>query len=321
MSHSGKQRETKRLVPTNSEEHRSKNKLLKSHADMITNRSELRNVQHGHDSSPPNSSKDRYFYISLHGLSVRSSNVKALNNNVSYIVSSDHGVQTICDIEVEKNIVEYFKRNGHKKVKELFNGGLNTFVNKLEINRHVSKLYHRDMLGNEGQLHFTYRKLLYDIEFDFEKMYLNDPEEGGIFEIDENGISTGFTGWRADNITSYILKKATDKGKPRMFSGLKLSEIIDYLREKPGYKTQKYHFLIIACRSTDGDIGLERTWTERETICDKLGNCFKYIIGRKNTKHKKTHKKKKNKKKNKKKKKQYKKKKHTKKNIKTLKRK
>ena len=309
MSYSGKHK-FGRLVPTNSEEHRSQNELLQSHADTKINRSELRNVQHGHDSSPPDSSKDRYFYINLHGLSVRSSNVKALNNNNSYIVSSDHGVQTICDSQVDKNIVEYFKNNGHKKVKELFNGGLNVFVDELKINRHISELYHRDMLGNEGQLHFTHRKLLYDIEFGFKDMYLNDPEGGGIFEIDENGISAGFTGWRADNITSYILKKAVEKGKPRMFSRLKLSEIISYLREKSGYETQKYHFFIIACRSTDGDIGLERTWTERESICDKLGNCFKYITGRNKIKRKKTHKKKKKKKKQyKKKKKQYKKKK------------
>ena len=63
-------------------------------------------------------------------------------------------------------------------------------------------------------------------------MYLNNPRDGGIFEIDENGISTGFTGWRANNITSYILHKGIEKGKPRMFGRLKLSEIIQYLRRK-----------------------------------------------------------------------------------------
>tara|TARA_A100001015_G_scaffold255079_1_gene296301 strand:- start:215 stop:1063 length:849 start_codon:yes stop_codon:yes gene_type:complete len=275
------------------------------------NQSELKYAQHSNDKLLPDSSKERYFYISLHGLSVESSNVEELNNNVSYIVSSDHGVETFCAIDVDKYIVKYLRRDdGHKRVKELFNGGLNMFVSKL------SKEYvFVDHEGNEKKLHFTYRKLLYDIEFDFKLMFNYNPEGGGIFEIDERGISTGFKDWekyqwRGSEILKYILEKAEKEKKSIKSLRLKLSEIISYLREKSGYETQKFHFLIISCRHTDGDIGLERTWSERETMCDKLGNCFKYITGREKYK---TIKKKK-------KKKQYKKKKHTKKK-KTLKRK
>lgn len=322
---------TELLLPTRSQEYRKKHNIIikrKPRSDII---SELRNARPGNDKSPPDSSKDKYFYINLHAESIRSQNVVQLNDNVSYIVSSDHGIDTICGGLVEKNIIEHFKENGHKKVKNLFNGGLDNFIKEIGANSKISKEYHKDNIGNIGQLNFNYRKLLYDLNFGFGEMYLNEPRGGGIFEIDENGISTGFTGWRANNITSYILHKGIEKGKPRMFTRLKLSEIIQYLREKPGYETQKFHFLIISCRSTTEDIGMERTWTDREksqSVCDRLGNCFKYMTGRKKINHKKKKTKKHNKGKikkvqskkyKKKKNKQYKKKKYTK--IKTFKRK
>jgi hypothetical protein len=320
-----KEKSIGKLLPTRSQEYRDKNNTLLPNKKTRDNESELRNARPGNDKSPPDSSKEKYFYISLHSLSIRSRDVDRLNDNVSYIVSSDHGISTICGGLVEKNILSYFNENGHEKAKILFNGGLDKFVKDIGANKKISKEYHKDYRGNTGQLNFTYRKLLYDLNFGFQKMYLNNPRDGGIYEIDENGISTGYTGWRAKNITSYILHKGIEKGKPRLFERLKLSEIIQYLREKPGYETQKYHFLILSCRSTDGYIGMERTWTDRErpqTICDKIGNCFRYMTGRKKTKRKKKKqykKKKKESKHEKKKGKQYKKKKYTK--IKTLKRK